>query len=292
MAQINYEDVNAANEGSFDVGFFSLKSDGAEAVVRILCDQVSDLDILTVHPVTVGQSAFPNRNVNCLRTPRDPMDMCPFCAAGEKVRQRVFIKMIQYDPQTRKPQAVVWDRPAGVFVPMLKSYIDNYGPLSQIVCKIIRHGSGLDTKYDIIPNLNPQIFTLEAYPLDTSDFEDFKVLGRMVLDKTAEEMIAYKQTGSFPEKPKSNTYVVSAPDNPQPIPGGYNAQPTQAPVSQTPQGIPNGYQQPYQQPIAQSFNELPPQQIPSTDPWGNPIEHTGGPAPMDQGSLGRPQRYY
>ena len=264
MAQISYEDVRSNNENEFSVGFFSLKGDGDEAVVRILCDQVSDLDILTVHPVTVGQSSFPNRNVNCLRTPHDPLEKCPFCNSGEKVKQRVFIKILQYD-ENREPHAVVWDRPAGTYVPKLKSYIDNYGPLSNIMCKIIRHGSGLDTTYDIIPNINPQVYNLENYKKDVSAFEEFQVLGRMVLDKTADEMIEFMRTGNFPEKSNETnnfqdmryTSVLSDPNSSTMY---SNNNPNLAP-----RPIPNGYEQPY------------------TD---------GGPAPMTEGSFQRPQRYY
>lgn len=257
MAQISYEDVRSSNDNEFSVGFFSLKSDGDEAVVRILCDQVSDLDILTVHPVTVGQSNFPNRNVNCLRTPHDPLDKCPFCNSGEKVKQRVFIKMLQYD-EDGTSHAVVWDRPAGIYVPKLKSYIDNYGPLSNIMCKIIRHGSGLDTTYDIIPNINPQVYTLEAFKKDISDFEDFKVLGRMVLDKSAEEMVTFMRTGNFPDK-----QVEATPQTTTPISQSVSVTPQSGMTA--PQPIPNGYEQPY---------------------------NNGGPAPMTEGSLQRPQRYY
>ena len=296
MAQISYEDVNT-NDNEYSVGFFSLKHDGDEAIVRILCDSLSDLDIFSVHPVTVGQSSFPNRNVSCLRTPHEPLEKCPFCAKGEKIKQRVYIKMLQYDPQTRKPSAMIWDRPANVFVPMIKSYIDNYGPLTQIMCKIIRHGSGLDTKYDIIPNLNPQMYNLNDYPVDMSGFEDFKVLGRMVLDKTADEMNAFIQTGNFPQK-QNNDAPAQNNWTPQPIQGGYS--------NPAPTGIPNGYQQPYPHqnhitatPNTQSYTTAtaggmsqmttsPLNNVPDVDPWGNPIN--GGPAPMDAGSLGRPQR--
>ena len=266
MAQISYEDVRSSSENEFNVGFFSLKSDGDEAIVRILCDQVSDLDILTVHPVTVGQSSFPNRNVNCLRTPHEPLEKCPFCNSGEKVKQRVFIKMLQYD-ENKVPHAVVWDRPAGTYVPKLKSYVDNYGPLSNIMCKIIRHGSGLDTTYDIIPNINPQVYTLENYKKDTSAFEEeeFKVLGRMVMDKTADEMITFMRTGNFPERSKETTnfqdmkYTTYSSN-----PNNFNSYTTENP-NLAPRPIPNGYEQPY------------------TD---------GGPAPMSDGSLQRPPRYY
>lgn len=298
MAQISYEDVSY-NDNEYSVGFFSLKHDGDEAVVRILCDSPADFDVQTVHPVTIGQSSFANREVSCLRTPKEPLEKCPFCQSGEKVKQRIYIKMLQYDPQTGKPSAVVWNRPARDFVPKLKSYIDNYGPLSQIMCKIVRHGAGLETTYDIIPNLNPQQYTLQNYPLDASDFEDFKVLGRMVLDKTADEMSEYIRTGAFPQKSDNNTSTGQNDWTPRPIQGGY--------TNPAPTGIPNGYQQPYQnqnyttatpntQPYPSVTAEGMPQtatsplnaEPPTTDPWGNPLN--GGPAPMDAGSLGRPQR--
>ena len=263
MAQISYEDVKSSSDNEFDVGFFSLKSDGDEAIVRILCDQVSDLEILTVHPVTVGQSSFPNRNVNCLRTPHDPLEMCPFCNSGEKVKQRVFIKLLQYD-ENRNPHAVVWDRPAGTYVPKLKSYIDNYGPLSNIMCKIIRHGSGLDTTYDIIPNINPQVYNLEDYKKDTSAFEEFRVLGRMVMDKTVEEMITFMRTGNFPEKSKETNFQDMKYTTASSNPNNYNMYSGENP-NLAPRPIPNGYEQPY-------------------------ID--GGPAPMTEESFQRPPRYY
>lgn len=302
MAQISYEEVKA-NDNDFAVGFFSLKHDGDEAIVRILCDQVSDLDIMTVHAITVGQSAFPNREVSCLRTPHDPLDNCPLCANGEKVKQRVYIKMLQYDPNTREPHAVVWNRPAGQYVPQIKSYIDNYGPLSQICCKIIRHGSGLETKYDIIPNLNPQIYNLNDYKLDVSDFEEFSVLGRMVYDKSADEIREFMTTGNFPQKQNDNANGYVLQEQPQPIPGGYNAkvQPTtnynqaQMQTNSMTQGMqattqPVEFPQDYSVPPMQtqiSVGQSPLESTPNVDPWGNPMNGQ----PLQGQSMGRPQRY-
>lgn len=235
MAIITADQISYSNDNDFQVGFFSLKNDGDEAIVRIMCDTMADLEIMTVHPITVGQSAFPNRQVNCLRDPRDPLEMCPLCAAGEKVKQKVFIKMLQYDPYTKEAKAVVWDRVASIFAPKIKSFIDNYGPLSHIMCKIIRHGTGKTTMYDIIPNINPQEFNEQNYPIIPNAFDDFSVLGRMVMDKNAEEIIQFMQTGSFPEKqqtqnniPPQQTYSNHPQfqnpqfQNPQPqMPGGF-----------------------------------------------------------------------
>lgn len=205
MAKQTYADVSSNNTNSnsdgYKVGFFNIK-DGEEAIVRFVLNSVDDFDIYTVHPITVGQSSYPNKRVSCLRTnPKtDPMNICPLCAKGEKVQQRIYIKMIQYVNENGRivPKAVVWDRPAFSYAPQLKSYLDNYGPLTNIVCKIVRHGGGLDTKYDIIPNLNPQMYNEQIYIKDFSDFENFSVLGGMIMNKTFEEINQFILTGEFP----------------------------------------------------------------------------------------------
>ena len=211
MAMITADQINYSDSGDFTVGFFSLKNDGDEAIVRIICDSMSDLEIMTVHPITVGASSFPNRQVNCIRDPRDPLDMCPLCAAGEKVKQKIFIRMLQYDPVTKEAKPVVWDRVASIFAPRIKSFLDNYGPLSHIMCKIIRHGTGKNTVYDIVPNINPQEYNETNYPIVPDAFKDFSVLGRMVMDKNAEEIMQFMRTGSFPDNKQAqnnqNSYI-------------------------------------------------------------------------------------
>ena len=270
MAMITADQINYSDSGDFSVGFFSLKNDGDEAIVRIMCDSMSDLEIMTVHPITLGASSFPNRQVNCLRDPRDPMDMCPLCAAGESVKQKVFIRMLQYDPITKQSKAVVWDRVASVFAPMIKSYLDNYGPLSHIICKIIRHGTGKQTKYDIVPNISPQEYNETNYPIDREAFNDFKVLGRMVMDKNAEEIMQFMRTGAFPEKTANQVH----------------SQP----------------QQNYQPQMAQQYQQSTQQFTPDDVPFNNPNfnnSNTVVNTPNQQVSqvsenqgLERPQRYY
>lgn len=267
MAMITADQINYSDSGDFSVGFFSLKNDGDEAIVRIMCDSMSDLEIMTVHPITLGASSFPNRQVNCLRDPRDPMDLCPLCAAGESVKQKVFIRMLQYDPATKQPKAVVWDRVASVFAPMIKSYLDNYGPLSHIMCKIIRHGTGKQTKYDIVPNINPQEYNETNYPIDYEAFKDFKVLGRMVMDKNAEEIMQFMRTGAFPET--SNQQTTSQQQ--------YTQQTYQQPYNQ-------GYQQQYQQ----STQQLTPDDIPFNNP--NMVSPNQQQAVSDQ-NMSQPVRY-
>ena len=188
---------------------------GEEAIVRFAINSIDDFELYTVHPVTVGQASYPNRRVSCLReNPKsDPINMCPLCAKGEKVQQRMYIKMIQYvnDNGRIVPKAVVWDRPAFSYAPQLKSYLDSYGPLTNIVCKIVRQGEGLDTKYTIMPNLNPQMYNEQTYIKDFSDFDDFKVLGTMVMDKSFDEVNQFVMTGNFPQTQANNTSSQSTP---------------------------------------------------------------------------------
>ena len=128
--------------------------------------------------------------------------------------------MLQYDPYTKEAKAVVWDRVASVFAPKIKSFLDNYGPLSHIMCKVIRHGTGKQTQYDIIPNINPMEFNEQNYPIVPDAFADFTVLGRMVMDKNAEEIMEFMRTGAFPERQKQQMNAVpqqnySTPPQPQ-----------------------------------------------------------------------------
>ena len=74
MAKVNFNNLDEAelnggnNNGSGnDVGFFTLKNDNDEAVVRFMCDSTDDFEILTVHDVQIGQRY---RKVNCIRDPR------------------------------------------------------------------------------------------------------------------------------------------------------------------------------------------------------------------------------
>ena len=155
MARISYETVQeTANsyEGGDKVEFFSLKNHGDEAIVRIMHDSVADFDIITTHPVKVGN--FWGK-VNCIRDPREPMDNCPFCKSGVKIQQRFFIHMIQYikDPSTNQITAkpVVWERAANEYAIKFRTLIDEYGPLSNCVFKIRRNGQAqpMDTTYEI-----------------------------------------------------------------------------------------------------------------------------------------------
>lgn len=215
MAQINLNDVfvgNDTQQNSTQVGFFNLQNDGDEAVVRFMVDSLEDLEILTVHDIYVDGKF---RQISCVRDPRDPIEKCPLCAKDERIKQVVFIKMLQYvnTPNGVDVKPVVWQRNASTYAFRIKGYLDNYGPLSQILCKVIRHGAKGDMKttYDIIPNLSPVQFPQENFPIVTEAFNNYKALGRVVLDKSTEEINTFIQTGSFPNNSEENATITPQP---------------------------------------------------------------------------------
>lgn len=208
---------NTTNPGS-DVGFFTLKNDGDEAIVRFMDDSTDDFEILAVHNVTVGNKY---KKVNCIRTPQEPLSNCPLCESGASISLRFFIRMLQYVPQadgTYVPKAVIWERNTA-YAKTLKSYMENYGSLSDMICKVIRHGKAGDTNttYEIIPNLSKMTYRDDVFVKDTNLFGNFKAEGTFVMNKSHGEISEFLATGSFPQKPTEEVTPRTAPVNEPPV---------------------------------------------------------------------------
>lgn len=227
MAKVNFnnvDEIEAQTQGNggpgSDVGFFTLRNDNDEAVVRFMCDSTDDFEILTVHDVQIGSKY---RKVNCIRDPREPLDNCPLCKSGARINNRFFIKLLQYDKVTDPttgvvrvvPKAMMWER-STAYAKTLKSYLDNYGPLSDIICKIIRHGKAGDmqTTYEIVPNLSKAVYKDEIYVKDTNLFGDFEAFGTVVMDRTADEMNYFLASGEFPARQRQDANAQPAEASP------------------------------------------------------------------------------
>ena len=174
--------------------FFSLR-DGEETVVRFAYsapEQVYD-DIVLVHQMQIDGK---NRNINCIRNLNEPIDKCPLCKAGVPIKQRVFIRLVEYtreDDGSIKLTPRIWDRPANgqsSYINILNNLFVEYGDISDLVFKIRRTGSKLDTTYSILP-ANPSVYNAQLYPKDFEAFKDFKVVGTWaVLDKSYNDLAA------------------------------------------------------------------------------------------------------
>lgn len=199
MARISYDDVQSGSFNSNQVNFFALADDGDEAIVRFLIRDVNDFDIVTIHDEMV---AGKRRKIDCLRSPRDPLDVCPLCYAGHKTSQRFFIHLLQYvkNNETGEIEVIpaVWER-STAYCTTLKNLIEEYGPLSESIFKIRRNGAkgDMQTTYSIMFG-NPSIYKEEFYPKDTEAFEDFSVINTMVMQKNENEMQYFLNCGEFP----------------------------------------------------------------------------------------------
>lgn len=204
MAKVNFNDVPNQREeranSSNGVGFFSsLKDDGDETIVRFMHDTTDSFDIASVHNVTVG-GRF--RKVNCLRdSMSESLSSCPLCETGEKLQTRIFIHLIEYTKGQNGEVVAnpkVWERSIA-YATKLKDFMEDYSPLSDYVFKVKRRGAkgSMDTTYSIVP-LNPTQYPSSMFPKLEDAFKDYNVIGRVILDKNADEMRSYVQTGDFP----------------------------------------------------------------------------------------------
>lgn len=220
MAKINYEDVskvtNSENSGN-TVGFFSLKDNGDEAIVRIMHDSTDTFDIVSTHNVTMDGYKY-GRKVSCIRDVHDPVDACPFCQAGMPIQTRIFIHLIEY---TRDENGKVvghpkiWER-SMQYAKEIANLIADYGPLSNCIFKIRRNGAAGDMKTTYSINYAPpSVYNPEFYPIDPQAFEGYSVLGTLVLGKSAEDMREYLTTGSFPQRNSEQPPVSYAEANKQ-----------------------------------------------------------------------------
>lgn len=172
--------------------WFSLKNDKDVARVQFMMDKYEDLDVFACHRVKIGDK---ERYVDCLRTYDEPIDKCPFCAAGIPVKPVRFVLMYQHDDGKVK----IWERGKN-FVAKLQSLCNRYSPLSQYVFEIERVGKAgsKDTRYEIYPMDRVE-------PFDLSEVERPELLGGLILEKTSEEMEVFLQTGNFPQTDENDS---------------------------------------------------------------------------------------
>lgn len=172
-------------QSSLNGEWFSLKNDKDVARVQFMMDNLDDLDVFACHKVKIRDK---ERYVDCLRTYDEPIDKCPFCAAGIPVKPVRFVLMYQHDDSKVK----IWERGKN-FIAKLQSLCNRYQPLSDYVFEIERNGKAGDraTRYEIFP-------MDRVDPVDLTEVEKPELLGGLILEKDAEEMDIYLDTGNFP----------------------------------------------------------------------------------------------
>ena len=172
------------------VGFFSLRDDGDEAIVRFVYSDPSEFEVYTVHPVTIDGKF---RKVNCINDLRLGIHSCPLCAAGVQLQQKFYIRLIEYTRDENGnivPQPRVWERPAS-YMQILTNLFTEYGPLCDNVFKVKRSGArgDMQTTYSIMFG-NPSIYNEQLYPKDFTAFDNYSPLGTAILDRGELELQA------------------------------------------------------------------------------------------------------
>lgn len=185
MARVSYEDSEKYYSGS-NSDWFQLKNDGDVARVQFMLNSIEDIPIFSTHRVKIGDK---ERYVDCIRNPQDPIDACPFCEEGMPAKAVRFVVMYQHEDGKVK----IWER-GRQFISKLQGLINRYNPLEDKVFEIERHGKAGDTstKYEIYP--------LDGVdPVDMEEVEMPELEGSLILQKTAEEMEVFLDTGKFPD---------------------------------------------------------------------------------------------
>lgn len=194
MSRFNVSDI-----GNYDVKpsgkFFTLKNDKDVARVRILYESAEDIDGYAVHRVSVDGR---DRYINCLREYNDPMGKCPFCANGMKVQPKLFVPLYNEDTQ----ELQFWER-GSTFSSQLSGLVARYKNIVSRTFDIERNGAKGDTKttYQFYPVDEPDGTTVQDILDDLGLSEMPTPVGTIIMDKSAEEMQAYIDNGSFPEGP-------------------------------------------------------------------------------------------
>lgn len=218
----DYQDVIAKAQGNttstnVKIGFFKLRNDQDEALVRFNVKSLDDLQFATVHQLGASQKWM---KVSCLNPVGSYHDTCPLCAAVAsgnntigKAAKRVYVQlMVAYkDPTTQIFSAaipVIWERPAG-FSREIANLIKDYGDLTTRVFKVTRNGAAncMQTTYPI--SYIPLYDKPESVSDDFSAFANFNIAKHSFWEKSLGDINVFLNTGAFPE-------VARAPQAPMP----------------------------------------------------------------------------
>lgn len=262
------------------VGFFKMKNDKDEALVRINVSTMEDLQFATVHQLGAAQKWM---KISCHNPVGSYGDTCPLCsavAAGNtsigKASKKVYVQMlVSYkDPITNQFSAavpVIWERPAG-FAREVANLLRDYGNLKERVFKVTRNGAAgsMQTTYSIA--YIPLFDKPEAVSTDFGAFTNFNIAKHSFWEKSIEDINTFLTTGSFPEyvKPvQEGAYVA-----PQAAAPTYTAPVQAAPVYQAPVTPAPVAQPVYQAPVAPAATPVAqPAAAPATD---RPARNFGG----------------
>ena len=194
MGRVNINDVDNYKGGQ-GAGFFNLENDKDIATVRFCHENLDSIEIICCHQIEIDGK---KRKVSCLRSYDEPVDNCPFCAAGYPMQLRFFFHLLEYPKEKNgfgAPVKKIWERGRSVQKEIL-GLSARYNPLCDTVFEIERQGKKGDTQTKY--GMYPMNYSLDELPISDEDLLNDSVIGTIVMDKTAEEMEYFLDNNEFP----------------------------------------------------------------------------------------------
>lgn len=188
---------NTNGNTEFKVTAFTIR-DGESAFVRFPYKSPNEFDLRTTHIIRVNNYY---KKINCLGS----VSECPLCARGDNLSPRFFAHLLHYTQGENGVvdiKAKVWDLPYS-FAQTLNTYIQTYGDLSKVLFKVTRKGKNYpEYSLMVLPN---EMYPTTVYKDDFKDFDNFKLTGYFCLNKNAQDISEYINTGRFPEANSRNS---------------------------------------------------------------------------------------
>lgn len=187
MATYRFEDADKYNSGSSG-SFFQLQNDGDIGTVRFMYNSLDDVVAHLVHPVTVDGKI---KYISCPRHYNDPKDICPLCADGRKLQTKLFVPVYDLDEKIVK----IWERGRNFWSQisgLCNRYASGNTSLVSHTFEVERHGQPKDTSTSYM------IFETGCDDTTLEDLPETPSLENLVLEKSAEDMRVFIETGYFP----------------------------------------------------------------------------------------------
>lgn len=199
MAIITNEQAEKFSSSS-NSSWFQLRDDGDIARVQFLHDTFEDIHPITVHKVPVGDR---ERVIDCLRNPGDPKEVCPLCAADYSLRVVRYVIMYQHPDDGNEGGIKIWER-GKQFMTLLQGFFNRYPEdFKHKVFEIQRNGKRNDKKTQYTMYLCDRVD-----PYDVSDIELPQIIGKIVLQKSYEDLAYYVEHLEFPDTEGSKETVL------------------------------------------------------------------------------------
>lgn len=279
---------------------FRIAKDGERVKVVFLYSDPSSIDGWACHRFTKPNGV--TTVVDCPRSPKDPIDVCPACKAKQQLYTRIFVRMLNLNTN----EVTIWDK-ASSFRRDLVGFMEYFNPLYSRVYEITRRGTGLQTTYQF-QSLNESGITPERYeelvqeadkfaenyvrPIESyeSVVNDWEIAKEKQKEDEVNVSGNQQAPGAWGQPPQGN-WGQQPPQNwgqqPAPQPGWGQQSPQNTPQNtppqnwgQPPQGNPSTGT-PQENPSTNPPQSTAPQNIPQNTPpqgnWGQPPQNWGQP---------------